>query len=273
MPLSKVPRERREFLEDLAENVWETFSGEVPVFLDTIVEDNGVTMSHGDYGDAFEGLIEHRSGKFHIYINTGRTPAGSPRSRFTLGHELGHFFIDEHRNALASGQPPHPSFPNRPTENLAEQEANLFSSHLLMPAKEYHTKLNTLEPGLQSVRDVASSFQVSAQCSALRYVVSSGRPCAAIMFRNGAKPWWGVSSKLEEMGLAWLRDLDREFPQDFATAQAMATDPKKPIVIFSNSTVANVWFGNVASSGPRNIVMREESMRLGQRGVLTLLSI
>src|SRR5258706_8422087 len=60
-------------------------------------------------------------------------------------YEIGHFFIDEHRNALASGQPPHPSFPNHPTENLAEQEANLFSSHLLMPAKEYHTKLNTLE--------------------------------------------------------------------------------------------------------------------------------
>src|SRR5688572_17919165 len=92
MSLSRIPRERREFLADLAENVWQTFSGDVPVFLDTIVEDNGLTMSHGDYGDAFEGLIEHRSGKFHIYINTGRTPAGSPRSRFTLGHELGHFF-------------------------------------------------------------------------------------------------------------------------------------------------------------------------------------
>lgn len=273
MPLSKIVRSRHEFLAAVAEDVWRTFSGEVPVFLDSIVQDNGLTMSYGDYGDAFEGLIEHRSGKFHVYINTARTPAGSPRSRFTLGHELGHFFIDEHRNALAAGQSPHPSFPNRPTENLAEQEANLFSSHLLMPAKEYDTRLKLLKGGLQSVRDIASTFQVSVQCSALRYVVSSCRPCAVIMFRDGAKPWWGVSTELEAKGLTWLRDLDRQFPGDFATAQAMATDPKKPIVIFSNSTVASFWFGNVAPSGPRNIVMWEESMRLGQHGVLTLLSV
>lgn len=272
MPLVKILRERRDYLADLAEEVWQEFSCDVPVFLDSIVEDNELSMNYGDYGEAFEGLIEHRSGWFHIYINTARSPVGSPRTRFTLGHELGHFFIDEHHNALASGKPPHPSFPNRPSENPAEQEANLFSSYLVMPARQYKANIKTAKSGLQAVRDIASTFQVSVQCSALRYVVGSGRPCAVIMFRNGAKPWWGVSPELESMGLAWLRDLDREFPKDFATARAKAADPKQPIEIFANSTVADIWFSNVAASGERNIVLREESMRLGQRGVLTLLS-
>jgi Zn-dependent peptidase ImmA (M78 family) len=273
MAFAKVPRERREFLAELAEDVWRTYSGKVPVFLDSIVEENPLTISFGDYGEAFEGLLEHRSGKFHIYLNTARGHAWSPRVRFTFGHELGHFFIDEHRNALAAGKPPHPSFPNRPSDNPAEQEANLFSSHLLMPTKEYHAKLKTTKPGLQAVRNIADLFQVSAQCSALRYVVNAGRPCAAIMFRNGAKPWWDVSPELEAMGLNWVRDIEREFPADFATAKAKAHDPKQPMVIYSNPTVADVWFSNVPSGGPKNIVMHEESMRLGQRGVLTLLSV
>ncbi len=272
MPLVKIPRERRDYLADLAEGVWQEFSRDVPVYLDSIVEDNELSMSYGDYGEAFEGLIEHRSGWFHIYINTARNQFGSPRMRFTLGHELGHFFIDEHRNALASGKPPHPSFPNRPSDNPAEQEANLFSSHLLMPTKQYKASIKTVKSGLQAVRDIASTFQVSVQCTALRYVVGSGRPCAVIMFRNGAKPWWGVSPELESMGLAWIRDLDREFPQDFATARAKAADPKKPIEIYANPTVAEMWFGNVASGGTRNVVLHEESMRLGQRGVLTMLT-
>lgn len=273
MPLVKIPRERREYLADLGQGVWQEFSRHVPVFLDSIVEDNELSMSYGDYGEAFEGLIEHRSGRFHIYINTARSPVGSPRTRFTLGHELGHFFIDEHRNALASGRPPHPSFPNRPSDNPAEQEANLFSSYLLMPAQQYKANIITAKSGLQAIRDIASTFQVSVQCSALRYVVGSERPCAVIMFRNGAKPWWDVSPELESKGLVWLRDLEREFPQDFATARAKASDPKKPIEIYANPTVAEVWFSNVAATGTRNVVLREESVRLGQRGVLTLLTM
>ena len=271
MPLARIPRERREFLAELAEDIWETHSGGVPACLETIVEKNQLTMSVSDYGEAFDGLIEHRRGRFHIYLNTARGPAWSPRSRFTLGHELGHYFIDEHRNALAGGEPPHGSFPSRPSENPAEQEANLFSSHLLMPTKKYHAKFKKTKPGLQAIRDIADSFQVSIQCSALRYVVSSGRPCAIIMFRNGAKPWWDVSPELEAMGLTRPRDLDREFPEDFATAQAKATESTQPMVIYSNSTVADVWFSNIHASSTKNGVLREESMRLGKHGFLTLL--
>jgi hypothetical protein len=50
-------------------------------------------------------------GRFHIYCNLDRENLpSSPRARFTLSHELGHYFIDEHQNNLASGQVrPHPS--------------------------------------------------------------------------------------------------------------------------------------------------------------------
>ena len=76
----------------------------------------------------------------------------------------------------------------------------------------------------------------------------------------------------EPVGAASLRVDDRDFPQDFATAKAKAHDPKLSTLIHTNPTAAEVWFGNVQSGNSKNVIMREESMRLGQRGVLTLLS-
>src|SRR5262249_25422612 len=84
-----------------------------------------ITLRFGSFGDAFDGLLECRNGRFHIYCNRDRVEAAdSPRARFTLGHELGHFFIDEHRNALCEGKAPsHPSFCEYESKNPVEQEA------------------------------------------------------------------------------------------------------------------------------------------------------
>jgi hypothetical protein len=72
------------------------------------------TAETGYYQEAFDGMLEWRDGVFHIYCNLSTVEnSTSVRARFTLAHELGHFFIDEHRNALASGRvPAHPSFCN-----------------------------------------------------------------------------------------------------------------------------------------------------------------
>src|SRR5689334_23997225 len=53
------------------------------------------------YGNCFDGLLEYEAGEFHVYCNVdrGNIPGGA-RARFTLAHELGHYFIDEHRIAL-----------------------------------------------------------------------------------------------------------------------------------------------------------------------------
>ena len=65
----------------------------------------------GHYGAAFDGLLECPRGRLHVSGNLDRVEGrDTPRARFTPGHDLGHFFIDEHRNALRNGlAPSHPS--------------------------------------------------------------------------------------------------------------------------------------------------------------------
>ena len=104
---------KREIAE-LAEAVAEEYSPEAKVEPEKIAQAKEITLSFGSYSDAFDGMLEHLAGRFHIVCNLDRVgQRNSPRARFTLGHELGHFYIDEHRNALTHGRAPaHPRAAN-----------------------------------------------------------------------------------------------------------------------------------------------------------------
>src|SRR5437773_1792618 len=91
-----LSQERRHEIADLAELVAEEYypSSRVEPFAIALLK--GLTVSFGHYEDAFDGLLEHRSGRFHIYCNLERVERrDGPRARFTLAHELGHFYLDE----------------------------------------------------------------------------------------------------------------------------------------------------------------------------------
>lgn len=273
MALIELPPERHAFISELAEDIWQTYSRERQVFLDGIVSSVGASLSHGDYGAAFDGLIEHRSGTFHIFCNTARgQPYGSPRARFTVAHELGHFFIDEHRNALLAGKSPHFSFTEHPSDNPVEAEANLFAANLLMPTQEYRKALMEGSVGLNGIIDAASTFAVSIQSSALRFTAVGRKPCAIVMFREGGKPWWDVSPELKAQGYRWVQKLNCDsIPSDSATGMAMRDGTSSLGVVHQSGTVASAWFTGIQKGGSHDEMFMESAIRLRSRGVLTFL--
>jgi Zn-dependent peptidase ImmA (M78 family) len=273
MALIELPPERHAFISELAADVWQTHSRERQVFLDGIANAVGATLSYGDYGDAFDGLLEHRSATFHIYCNTARgQPCNSPRARFTVAHELGHFFIDEHRNALLAGKPPHYSFTEHPSENPVEVEANLFAANLLMPNLEFQKALSEVSPGLKGIIDLASTFGVSIQSAAIRFTTKSQRPCAIIMFRENGKPWWNVSPELKAWGYQWIqKDIREVVAPDSATGKAFHDNASPFGEVRQNGTVASAWFAGIPKGGRSDELFVESAVRLGGRGVLSLL--
>lgn len=272
MARSDLPAERVEFLDDLACDVWGDFCGDRPTSVHAIASELMLGPSYADFGADFDGILEHRSGRFHIYCNTADNKYPShPRVRFTLAHELGHYFIDEHRNALQAGQPPKPSFPDRPSDDPVEQEANAFAAALLMPKREFREALKSVPAGLQGILELGSTFGVSKQSAALRYANASGRECAIVMFRNGSPPWWEISPLLERNGLNRINVLRDSIPADSATGMALADSPKQTSEPHVTNTLASVWFGGVSSGSQRDLFFRESAVRLGTFGVLTLL--
>jgi Zn-dependent peptidase ImmA (M78 family) len=275
MPYVELSLPRRQWIADLAETAFADTGGSLPCQPEPLLTRHGVTLTRGDYGNAFDGMLEHRGGRFHIYCNVRENDhPTSTRVRFTIGHESGHFFIDEHRNALASGRvPSHPSFIDNCGNSIIETEANLFSSQFLLPQQAFRQAVSRAKLGLQGLLDVASTFHVSAQATAIRYVEECPVPCAVVMFRNDKKAWPAISPTLRKLNYEYLLlNEAAKLPDGFASKlafQAPATNGLSQI--FEAPSTASFWFSNVFASSPRNCVITEQAVRLGPYGVLAML--
>src|SRR5690606_21240802 len=87
----------KENINELASSIADFYFPTGRIEPEHIAKKNKIFHSYGEYSDAFDGLIECEDGEFHIYINTDRLEhAYSDRARFTFGHELGHYYIDDH---------------------------------------------------------------------------------------------------------------------------------------------------------------------------------
>lgn len=266
---------RRRWIADLGEMAFEEAGGVIPCEPGPLLKAHEITLSVGDYGNAFDGLLEHSGGRFHIYCNVRATDyPSSTRVRFTIAHELGHYFIDEHRVALASGQvPSHPSFIDKTGNLIIEIEANMFASHFLLPQQAFRKAVTQAKPGLQSILDIGSTFHVSAQATVIRYVEECKVPCAAVMFKADRKAWSAVSPVLQRLDYDILAVSDAaKLPDGFASASAFKASAANGLGrIFEAPSTASYWFKNVFPSSQRNCVIVEQAVRLGPYGVMALL--
>jgi len=79
-----------------------------------------------------------------------------------MAHELGHYYIDEHRHALAAGRAAaHRSACGYESPILAEQEADHFAANLLMPLDRFVAKAKLTDRGLRGILSLATAFKTS----------------------------------------------------------------------------------------------------------------
>lgn len=257
---------RREIIR-LAEDLAEDFTGEALKTDPLLISDElGLTSSFDDYGDYFDGLLHYEAGRFHIFCNTKRCGLShSPRSRFTLSHELGHFFIPEHHRALRSGvAPSHPSFCSNPdATNFVEREADLFASRLLMPDARFIDVTAKFGFSLSGVRSVADELGTSLQATLVRFQASEAHPCAMIWWRPGKKPWSGVSRALRLRGLALKSPTIEGIPIGAATSQAHQRKPGASPDSFAAVSLANQWFRDVAAGSANDLIIHIMSVSAG----------
>ena len=266
----EISRARREEIIDLAEGV----AGEsIPVDPDRILRSrDDVALAYGSFEDAYDGLIERRDGTFWVYCNLDRTGhSDSPRARFTLAHEAGHYFIDEHRNALLSGRAkPHASRSDYTSSELVEREADLFASHLLMPTTSFSRRMKKAGVGAPAILSLSDLFGASVTSTAIRYVGLVDHFCAVVKWGPEGYGWRWTSQE------AWsgryhrtIRDASA-LPRDSATALALRGESSKTGFI-ERGTTASMWFDFVRAGGDRDQILIEQAISLGVFGVLTLL--
>lgn len=240
---------------------------------EAIIAAKGMTLSFGMYGDAFDGLLEHKAGKFHVYANLHRLKTReSGRARFTLAHELGHYFIDDHRRALASGRTPsHPSFTDYQSRNPVEQEADLFASHLLMPSGPFAKAGKKYLLGFDAVLALKEQFGTSITSTAIRFTQLDLGPCTLVKWNPDGFAWkWFSPSTFTAGYRATIKAREAVAP-DSATGKALAGDVVQSKGYFQCGTSASAWFPGVRPGTPKDVLFIEQAIPLGEFGVLTLL--
>jgi hypothetical protein len=272
-PSAKDLTTRAEEIAELAEAVAGEHCPQGIVAPEVIARASGITLSFGAYGEGFDGMLEHRSGRFHIFCNADRVgPTDSPRARFTLAHELGHYYIDDHRRALASGGiAAHPSQCDSESTVLAEQEADHFAANLLMPSSRFNALARRCARGLAGILALADAFKTSITSTAIRYVAADISPCAVVKWNWKGYAWKRLSSSTFQARLRRTFETPTELPEDSPTRRALAHQQPSARGYFESGTTAAAWFPRVGHEDDRNLIFIEQAIPLGAYGVLTFL--
>jgi len=113
--------------------------------------------------DSAESLRVDGVGSFTIFVPPFTS---SRRDRFTIAHELGHYFL----HYLYEGSTSTATF-NRGGQDRAETQANVFASSLMMPEQEFRKAHGALIQGLppdRRFRALARQFDVSPAAAEVR---------------------------------------------------------------------------------------------------------
>ena len=138
---------------------------QAPVDVYQLADDLGIPVHDVvSKDDDFAGSLTHSGGDYVIRTNRLHHPN---RRRFTVAHELGHFFL--HRDLIENSITDSVKYRYKPEANRLVQdqheiEANKFAAGLLMPA---HLVKQLLDEGLD-VEEIARRLEVSKQALEIR---------------------------------------------------------------------------------------------------------
>ena len=150
------------------------------------------------------GMLLHVSGVFGIGYPTHIDNKGF--RRFSVAHEIGHYRLPGHIDAVLDARGQHFSKGGFRSTNRYEQEADQFASTLLMPAKLFAAARGRASDGLQAIEALQARCETSLESTAIRYAQTSRVP--VVVIRSGANTidYAFMSSPLKDFpGLDWIR--------------------------------------------------------------------
>lgn len=177
-------------IKRLAESLALDFS-EVVTPIEKILEAEELELFYDSYGDMFDGMTVYDNSQFYIHVNTfrGNRPE-TARARFTIAHELGHYFVDNHRIGLKKGLlTPHFSSNNENTSSRIEKEADYFASCFLMPEERFKKFLYRRKFDFALIKEAAAYFNTSITATAIRFAAIGNHPLMIVFGEQGSIRW------------------------------------------------------------------------------------
>lgn len=210
-------------------------------------------------------LIRHGE---HFCIAYATHIASSGFRRFSIAHELGHYFLEGHIDAIFADGSLHESRAGLLSNTEYELEADRFAARLLMPNALFSAALRRAGEGLEAVESLAATCDTSLPATGIRYAECTHEPVAVIVSSGNSVDYCAMSNALREIdGIDWIRR-NQPLPRDCVT-RGFNSDParvRRSERAEGTSPFQN-WFG-----GAHRIAVTEEVLGLGAYGkTLTVL--
>ena len=239
----------------------------LPVDPFALAASRGITVEgKPEAHDGVSGMLLRHGNSFGIIYATHIPSEGF--QRFSVSHELGHYFLEGHIDQLLQTGV-HVSRAGFVTADPYELEADHFAAGLLMPETPFRKEMEDHEPGLAAVDALAARCITSRTATAIRYAELTSVAVAVIVSTGGVIDYCFMSDAMKTLPeLLWLRK-STKLPAGTATAR-LAYDPGQ---VRAGATVVDEtdvrdWLG-----GTTKTAVSEESVGLGGYGkVLTVLS-
>lgn len=144
------------------------------------------------------GMLIRNKNDFKIIYSTRINNLGL--HRFTIAHEIGHYFLPEHvEQALKDGQ----HISSSKYKPWYEIEADYFATCLLMPKKLFKSEMAKFPDGLEAIIALSQIFNTSITATAIRYAELADFPISVIFSTDGvikfakhSKPMFKIGRKL-----------------------------------------------------------------------------
>lgn len=166
-----MPQIYKSKAEREAMKVWNKAERPVPVPIDNIIREYGLSLQESALEDSISGMMVTReNGTAIVVINEDHHPN---RKRFSMAHELGHYLL--HRNARsifvdASEQKFYRDAEASAGTKTQEIEANAFAAELLMPQEAIDERVTEVLTVLDEpiIERLADEFCVSQSAMIFR---------------------------------------------------------------------------------------------------------
>ena len=116
-------------------------------------------------------------------MSCSTTPAhiDSVGFHFSVAHELGHYYLPGHIDAVLSNSDVHESRAGFASGDRYEIEADLFAATLLMPRTLFTRAMSTAGDGLPAIEKLAEQCHTSLTATAIRYARCTREPVAVVL--------------------------------------------------------------------------------------------
>jgi Zn-dependent peptidase ImmA (M78 family) len=239
----------------------------LPIDLVSLLEKEDISLFPKDNStDGVSGILARIGNDFCIVYSTYYGNPGF--ERFSIAHELGHFFLDDH--PILSIDSLHKSDAGFVSQDRYEKEADIFASGLLMPEDLFKENMGNYPLGLDGIIGMAELCQTSLTATAIRYVELISKPLIIILSTDGIINFYVVSEKIRFMKNKEIPQKGWPVPQKTATAN-LSKDQTRILNRDRDSIVSDLsdW---IETERSRDAL--EEAIGLGRyKKILTVVSI